>query len=188
MQIRGQKFENETDDTDMSNLSTETTKKLNNYKKNKESKNVKHITPRDIPVEYSISTAKDYDTYSNEDSSNDRFMTGQKNQYEAIKNSINMVSALKENELNNDNNIINSVVGIEHTLFDNTVENENTESNINKNTITTKITVPDDVNNNKKERSIAEILDVKSNDEYASDYVNMDKFDTLIGEDGLCPF
>lgn len=186
MQIRGQKFENETDDTDMSNLSTETTKKLDNYKNNKESKNVKHITPRDIPVEYSISTAKDYDTYSNEDSSNDRFMTGQKNQYEAIKNSINMASALKENELNNDN-IINSVVGIEHTLFDNTVENENTESIINKNTITTKITVPV-INNNKKERSIAEILDVKSNDEYASNYVNMDKFDTLIGEDGLCPF
>ena len=35
---------------------------------------------------------------------------------------------------------------------------------------------------------IAEILDVSSNDEYASDYLNIDKFDSLLGEDGMCPF
>ena len=185
MKIRGQKFENEIDDTDMSNLSTETTKKLLNYKYAKDIKKAKHITPRDIPVEYSISTAKDYDTYSKEDSSNDRFMTWQKNQYESIKNSINMAAVLKENELNN--NIVNNVVGLEHNLFDNVVEKENTTTNITKNAITTKISTPV-VDNKKKEKSIAEILDISSNDEYASDYLNIDKFDSLLGEDGMCPF
>lgn len=184
IKIRGTKFENDKDDTDMDNLSTETTKKLLNYQYAKKVKHAKHISPRDIPVEYVISNAKDYDTFSNEDSSNDRFMTWQKNQYESIKNSINAAEALKENELNNQDNILNSVIG-EHTLFDNVIEHNNItndNNSITKNTITTDNNI---ANNNK---SISEILDTNSDDEYASGYLDIEKFDALLGEDGLCPF
>ena len=192
IKIRGQKFENEIDDTDMGNLSIETTKKLLNYKHTKDTIKAKHITPRDIPVEYSISTAKDYDTFSKEDSSNERFMIWQKNQYQAIKNSINMAALLKENELNSQENIINNVVGGQKSLFDNTVDklddNINTQCNnvvlnTNSNNTSNAITT-----SQKPERTIAEILDISSNDEYASDYLDMDKFDALLGEDGMCPF
>lgn len=199
MKIRGKKFENEIDDTDMGNLSIETTKKLLNYKYAKEAIQAKHITPRDIPVEYSISAAPDYDTFAKEDSSNERFMTWQKNQYEAIKNSITMAAALKQNELNTRNNIVNSVVGNKHSLFDN-IDNVSTSTNtehaitndirtndIKTNEIKTNDIKTNDINNT-KEKSIAEILDINSNDEYCSDYINMDTFDTIIGEDGMCPF
>ena len=192
IKIRGQKFENEIDDTDMANLSIETTKKLLNYKHTKDTIKAKHITPRDIPVEYSISTAKDYDTFAKEDSSNERFIIWQKNQYEAIKNSVNMAALLKENELNSQNNIINSVVGGQKSLFDNTVDKLDDKINTQCNNVAHKTNSNNTSNaittSQKTERTIAEILDISSNDEYASDYLDMDKFDSLLGEDGMCPF
>ena len=111
-------------------------------------------------------------------------MIWQKNQYKAIKNSINMAALLKENELNSQENIINSVVGVQKSLFDNTVDklddNINTQCNnvvlnTNSNNTSNAITT-----SQKPERTIAEILDISSNDEYASDYLYFSSVCTLV--------
>ena len=180
--IRNVEFENEKDDTDMSNLSIETRKQLANYNiQLKENKGIiKHSSPEDIPVEYRLSTSNNYNNYSKEDSSNDRFLYMQKNQYNVIQNSINNIYNSEEEKQDTAINI----VSIKHqpTLFDNIQSNENvTQKEVNDE--------QNNKNNVNKEKSVAEMLNIKDDEEYQTDYVNADMLDKIFGEDGLaCPF